>query len=171
MRAPRRGVVVAASVLLAIGMVVIVAVYHWIHPAPFERSIAESRAILSAQTVSVSLPRRFTLVSDDIHPTYTPPGSTRNVTYADGDAYFDIFLNHANGVVGLSGWLDASGANGPGTWSRRVTVAGRSALEYGSQRIISVIWFDDSSGDRMAVVSSGVPERAVLSYAAKVTVR
>jgi hypothetical protein len=168
MRAPRRGVVVAASVLLAIEMVVLVAVHHWTHPAPFERSIAESRAILSTQTVSVSLPRRFTLVSDDTHPTYTPPGSTRNVTYADGDAYFDIFLNHANGAVGLSGWLDASGR---GTWSRSVTVAGRSALEYGSQRVTWVTWFDDATGDRMAVVSSGLPERAMLAYAAGVVVR
>jgi len=95
----------------------------------------------------------------------------RNVTYADGDAHFDIFLNHANGAVGLSGWLDATGANGPGTWSRSVTVAGRSALEYGSQRIISVTWYDDSTGDRMAVVSSGMPEHAALAYAAGVTVR
>src|SRR5207253_4807393 len=60
------------------------------------------------QTVSVSLPTRFPLVSDDTHPTFTPPGSTRNVSYADGDAYFDVVLNHANGVVGLSGWLDAN---------------------------------------------------------------
>ena len=168
MRAPRRALIIAASVVLAIEMVVLVAAYHWTHPAPFQRSIAESRAILSAQTVSVSLPRRFTLVSDDIHPTYTPPGSTRNVTYANGDAYIDIFLNHANGVVGLSGWLDA---NEPGTWSRSVTVAGRSALEYGSQRVTWVTWFDDETGDRMAVVSSGLPERAMLAYAAAVVVR
>ena len=149
--------------LLVIEMVVLVAVYHWTHPVPFERSIAESRAILSAQTVSVSLPTRFTLVSDDTHPTFTPPGSTRNVSYADGDAYFDVVLNHANGVVGLSGWLDA---NGPGTWSRSVTVAGRTALEYGGQRVTWVTWFDGATGDRIAVVSGGLPERAMLAYAA-----
>ena len=168
MRAPRRVVVIAASVVLAIEMVVLVAAYHWTHPALFERSIAQSRAILSAQTISVSLPRRFTLVSDYTHPTYTPPGSTRDVSYADGDAHIDIFLNHANGVVGVSGWLDA---NGPGTWSRSVTVAGRSALEYGGPRVTWVTWFDDATGDRMAVVSSGLPERAMLAYAAGVVVR
>ena len=36
MRAPRRVVVIAASVLLVIEMVVLVAVYHRTHPAPFE---------------------------------------------------------------------------------------------------------------------------------------
>ena len=116
----------------------------------------------------MSLPTRFPLVSDDTHPTFTPPGSTRNVSYADGDAYVDVVLNHANGVVGLSGWLDA---NGPGTWSRSVTVAGRTALEYGGQRVTWVTWFDGATGDRIAVVSEGLPERAMLAYAAGVIVR
>ena len=149
-------------------MVVLVTVYHWAHPVPFERSIAEGRAILSAQTVTVSLPSRFTLVSDHTHPTFTPPGSTRDLSYADGDAHFSILLNHANGVVGLSGWLDATG---PGTWSRSVTIAGRSAREYGGSENTWVTWFDDSTRDRIAVISSGLPERTLLAYGAGVAVR
>ena len=168
MREPRKGLAIAASVALAIGMVVLVAVYHWAHPVPFEKSIAEGRAVITAQRVTVPLPRRFTLVSDHTHPTFTPPGSARDLTVADGDARFDILLNHASGVVGLSGWLDATG---PRTWSRSVTIAGRSAREYGGSENTWVTWFDDSTGDRMAVISSGLPERAVLAYAAGVAVR